>query len=92
MSAGSDENYTAEQAALAQRALTDELGQPPARFAQQQFLGMLGDELLALRRQGAADERIADLLSSNTGTRITPSAIASAITEAEQFRQGRDGS
>ena len=92
MAAESDESYTAEQAALAQRALTDELGQPPTRFAQQQFLGMLGDELVALRQKGAADDQIADLLSANTGTRITPSAIAAAIAEVEEFRQGRGGS
>lgn len=87
-----DEIYTSEQAALAQRALADELGQPPARFAQRQFLGMLGDELLALRRQGAGDDRIADLLSSTTGTQITPFAISTAIADAENGRHDPSGS
>ncbi len=71
-----DEGFTAQQAAAANNALRAALGLPPQRFATEQFVGMISDEIEQLRTAGKTDDDIARLLFESVGVNIRPDAIS----------------
>lgn len=77
-------NYPLEQAVRAQKALRDAAGLGPELFPIQAFVGMISDEIEALRSQGKTDEEIANLIAANSTIEITPSEIAENFASAEQ--------
>lgn len=75
MTDGND-GFTAQQAAAANTALRAALGLPPQRFATEQLVGMLSDEIEQLRNAGKTDGEIAGLLFESVGLSIRSEEIA----------------
>ena len=65
------EPISLEQALRAQKAMRDAAGMPPERFPVEAFVGMISDEIDALRQQGHSDEQIAQLIRENANVSIT---------------------
>ncbi|MDQ2858231.1 MAG: hypothetical protein M3R53_06225 [Candidatus Eremiobacteraeota bacterium] len=81
-----DEGFTAQQAAAANSALRAALGLPPERFATEQLVGMLSDEIEQLRSAGKTDHDIAGLLSESIGANIGADAISSFYAGPDERR------
>ena len=63
--------FTVYQVAGAQKALRSVARLPEERFPIQVFIGMLGDEIEALRESGKTDREIASLINWSAGVNIT---------------------
>ena len=77
-------NFTLEQALNAQQALRTAAGLAEEDFPIQAFIGMLSDEIEALRKQGKSDEEITSLINRAAGTDITSSTVQENYASAEQ--------
>ena len=67
--------FTVYQVAGAQKALRSVARLPEERFPIQVFIGMLGDEIQALRESGKTDREIASLINWAAGVNITASDV-----------------
>ncbi|GAC1652186.1 MAG: hypothetical protein NVS9B15_12670 [Acidobacteriaceae bacterium] len=76
--------YPLEEALKAQRSLRDAAGLGPEMFPVEAFVGMISDEIEALRKSGQSDEEIATLIRQSSTIQITPDDIAEHYAEPEQ--------
>ena len=79
--------FTVEQALKAQQALRSMAGLSEEQFPVEAFIGMLSDEIEALRGQGKSDEEIAGLINGAAATNIPVSAVTDNYASTE--RRGR---
>jgi len=80
--------FTLEQALKAQQALRDAAQLPAEKFPVQAFVGMLSDEIEALRRKGKTDEEITDLINGVAGTKLSASDVVNYYaSSAERGRR-----
>ena len=63
--------FTGAQAMTAQAALREAAGLPPERFPKEAFIGMISDEIRALRDRGRDDAAIAGIISGATGGHVS---------------------
>jgi hypothetical protein len=76
--------YPLQEALQAQQALREAAGLAPETFPVQAFVGMISDEIEALRQRGRSDDDIARLIASNSSIEITPADIAAHYAPPEQ--------
>ena len=70
-----EDGFTADDAASATTALREELGLPAQRFPTEVFVGMISDEIEALREAGRSDDAIANVLRNRCGIEIDAETI-----------------
>jgi hypothetical protein len=80
-------NYPLEEAIKAQSALRSAAGLEPERFPIEAFVGMISDEIEALRAQGKTDDQIAALIRKNSNVEISPEEIAANYAPPEKRHQ-----
>ncbi len=68
--------YPVEEAVRAQAALRSLAGMGPEMFPLEAFVGMISDEIEALRANGFDDERIAEEINANSKIVLTAEDIA----------------
>jgi hypothetical protein len=73
-----------EEALKAQKALRAAAGLGEEQFPIQAFVGMISDEIDALRERGKNDSEIADLIRANSSIEITPAQIAEFYATPEE--------
>lgn len=83
----SAKTYPLDEAIKAQKALRKEAELGPEQFPIQAFVGMISDEIEALRTQGKSDEEIASLIRENSAIEIS----AAEITENYAYPEERHG-
>ena len=71
-----DEGFTADQTASATTALRAELGLPAQRFPTETFVGMISDEIEAMRAAGKTDGDIATVLRERCAIDIDAATLA----------------
>ena len=76
--------YPIEEALKAQRALRKAAGLGEEQFPIEAFVGMISDEVEALRRTGKSDAEIARMIESNSNIRISAQDISDNYAEPEQ--------
>ncbi len=81
--------YPVEEAVRAQKALREAAGLGPEMFPVQAFVGMISDEIEALRGRGMTDEAIAGLIESSSNIRITASEIAAHYASPGERRSAK---
>lgn len=81
--------YPLEEALKAQKALRDAAGLGPEQFPLEAFVGMISDEVQALREKGWSDERIAETISQSSAIRITAQELQTNYAP-EEHRHPRD--
>lgn len=79
--------YPVEEAVRAQKALRELAGLGPEMFPIQAFVGMISDEVEALRKQGHTDAQIADTIAASSKITITADEIASNYASPDQRHQ-----
>lgn len=77
-----------EDALKAQRALRDAAGLGEEQFPIPAFVGMISDEVEALRKKGKSDEEIARLIQSNSNIQITARDIQENYATPEDRHHG----
>lgn len=75
--------YPVEQAVRAQKALREAAGLGPELFPIEAFVGMISDEIEALRSQGKTDAEIAGLIVTSSDIEITASEIGDNFAPPE---------
>jgi hypothetical protein len=80
--------YPLDEALRAQKALRELAGLGPERFPIEAFVGMVSDEIEALRKQGHSDEEIAGTIAGNSAISITADDIAAFYAPHEQRHAG----
>ena len=78
--------YPLTEALKAQQALRDVANLPPERFPLQAFVGMISDEIEALRELGKSDAEIASLIEQNSAIRIDATTLAANYAPPEERR------
>jgi hypothetical protein len=73
-----------EEALKAQRALRAAAGLGPELFPLEAFVGMISDEVQALRERGMKDEEIASIIRQSSAIEISPAEIAQNYASPEQ--------
>ena len=76
--------FTLEQALKAQQALRVAAGLQKEQFPIQSLIGMLSDEIEALRARGKNDEEIASLINDAAAINIPASAVTKNYAPAER--------
>jgi len=76
--------YPVEQAVRAQKALREAAGLLPEMFPVDAFVGMISDEIEALRSSGKTDEQIAALITANSDIQITAAEITANYATPEE--------
>lgn len=79
--------YSIQDALQAQSALRSAAGLEPERFPLGAFVGMISDEIEALRKQGKTDQQIASLIRENSAIEVTPAEIEANYATPEQRHQ-----
>lgn len=79
--------YSIQDALRAQSALRSAAGLEPERFPVEAFIGMISDEIEALRKQGQSDEQIASLIRQNSAIDVTSAEIAANYAASAQRHQ-----
>ncbi len=82
--------YPLAEALRAQSALREMAGLGPEQFPMQAFVGMISDEVEALRKQGHTDQDIARAIAANSSITITAQEIAEYYATPEE-RHGEHG-
>jgi alkylhydroperoxidase family enzyme len=72
----SAKTYPIEEALRAQKAMRAAAGLAPELFSIPAFVGMVSDEIEALRKRGYTDEQIARTVSQSSTIEITAAEIA----------------
>ncbi|GAC1355228.1 MAG: hypothetical protein NVSMB3_00100 [Acidobacteriaceae bacterium] len=67
--------FPLDEALKAQTALRDAAGLPPELFPIQAFVGMISDEIEALRSKGVDDDGIAAIICDHSAIQITSQQI-----------------
>lgn len=67
--------YPLEEALKAQRALRDAANLGEEQFLIEAFVGMISDEVEALRKSGKTDDEIAQLIESSSRIKISGAEI-----------------
>ena len=67
--------YSIEEALRAQAALRDAAGLDREQFPLTAFIGMISDEIEALRAKGVSDAKIAELVRAHSSIEITSGDI-----------------
>jgi alkylhydroperoxidase family enzyme len=75
--------YPIEEALRAQKALRAAAGLAPELFPIPAFVGMVSDEIEALRKRGYTDEQIARTVSQSSAIEITAAEIAAHYASPE---------
>jgi hypothetical protein len=83
-------SYSLEEAVLAQRVLREAAGMGAEMFSVGAFVGMISDEIEALRASGKTDGEIAELIRGNSSIEITAEEIAENYASPEE-RSGHRG-
>lgn len=76
--------YPLEEAIKAQRSLRDAAGLEPEQFPLEAFVGMISDEIEALRNRGKSDEEIASIIQRSSSIEISAAEIAEYYASPEQ--------
>lgn len=76
--------FSVEEAVKAQKALRAAAGLGPEQFPVQAFVGMISDEVQALRERGWTDEKIAGLITANSSITISAKEIAENYAPPER--------
>ncbi len=76
--------YPVEEALKAQRALRAAAGLGPEMFPVHAFVGMISDEIEALRKRGKTDQEIASIIHEASAIDLTPAEIAEHYASPEQ--------
>ena len=76
--------YPLSQALLALEALRNAAHLPPQEFPAAGFVGMISDEVEALRRQGKTDVEISTLIHQSSGIELSPEDLAKHYATPEQ--------
>ena len=71
-----NKGYSIEEALSAQKALRKAAGLGPEQFPVEAFVGMISDEVEALRKQGKSDDDIARVVRENSKIELTGADIA----------------
>ena len=82
----SDQSYPLAEALKALEALRAAANLPPEQFPLPAFVGMVSDEIEALRAAGRSDQQIAHLIQQSSAIRITPAQIAEHFANPEERR------
>ncbi|MDQ2799927.1 MAG: hypothetical protein M3Y13_09820 [Armatimonadota bacterium] len=77
------------QAMKAQAVLRSAAGEGEELFDEQQLVGMLSDEIRALRASGSTDENIAALLKTNAGLDLDAEAIRKFYVDTSEYAPKR---
>lgn len=85
-----EKTFGLEEALRAQRALREAAGLEQERFTVEAFVGMISDEIEALRGQGFSDEDVARVIRSSAMVEVSAEEIASNYATPEE-RGRRDG-
>ena len=80
--------FTLDQAMKAQAALRKASGLPEESFPVQAFVGMISDEIEALRKNGKSDEDIAQMVRDSSGAELTAQQIADNYATPERRSKG----
>ena len=80
--------FTLQQALQAQTALREAAALPPEVFPLPAFIGMVSDEIEALRNRGKADEEIASMINTASGSQVSAADINEHYASAEQRERG----
>ena len=78
--------FSLDQAMRAQAVLRAAAGEGEASFDEPQLIGMLSDEIRALRSSGATDEDIAALLRSDAGLDLGAEAISRFYVDTSEYQ------
>ena len=84
-----DKRYPLHEAVQAQKALRAAAGLGPEQFPIEAFVGMISDEIEALRTAGKSDEEIAALVRENSAIELNAEEIAQNYASPEE--RGRHG-
>ena len=76
--------YHVEEAVKAQKTLRAACGLGPELFPIEAFVGMISDEIQALRGAGKSDEDIAQLIRQNSAIQITGAEISENYATPEE--------
>ena len=76
--------YPLDEALKAQKFLREAAGLAPEQFPIEAFVGMVSDEVDALRQRGRNDEEIAEMIRQNSAIVITAAEIAENYAPPEQ--------
>lgn len=79
--------FALEEALKAQRALRDAAGLGEEQFPIAAFVGMISDEVEALRKRGMTDDEIAQLIQSNSTIEISAQEIRENYSSPEERHQ-----
>lgn len=79
--------YPLTEALKAQNALRTLAGLGPEFFPIQAFVGMISDEVDALRASGKSDTEIAEVINENSAIEISADEIAAYYAPPEQRHQ-----
>jgi len=79
-----EQTYPLEQALRAQKALRDLAGLQPETFPVSSFVGMVSDEIEALRKQGHSDDAIARTITEHSSIEISAGDLAAHYATPEQ--------
>ena len=81
--------YPLDQILRAQSALRAAANLPPENFPAEAFIGMVSDEIEALRKLGKSDTDIAAIIQQSSGITIPPQTITENYAPPED-RHPRD--
>jgi hypothetical protein len=79
--------YPLEEALKAQKSLREAAELGPEQFPIQAFVGMISDEIEALRKRGASDDEIASIIQRNSAIRISAREIAENYASHDERHQ-----
>ena len=82
--------YPVEEAIRAQKALRELAGLGPEMFPIQAFVGMVSDEVEALRKQGHSDEDIAETIKAHSNIAITAAEITANYASSLERHPGHE--
>ncbi len=83
-------SYPVQEAIRAQLALCDLAGLEPEMFPIQAFVGMISDEVEALRKQGHSDAQIAKTIQENSKIEITAEEVVDYYASPEERHAPHD--
>jgi hypothetical protein len=79
--------YPLEEALKAQKSLREAAELGPEQFPIQAFVGMISDEIEALRKRGKSDEEIVSIIQQHSAIRITAQEIAENYASHDERHQ-----
>lgn len=80
----SPRSYPVEEAIKAQKALRAAAGLGAEQFPVEAFVGMISDEIEALRTQGKSDAEIAQIIERSSAIRIDADEIAANYASPQE--------